>query len=115
MPDQQARLTQLFDRLDKIERDSERIHSSLQKDRLWDFMLKLSIPVVLAVGTMVIKHEMDLSTIQASRFSARDAHELEMRLSNPAIPSWLREQLRDIKDLLQVQDARLREVEKKIR
>lgn len=113
--DHGQKIDQLLDRIADLEKQSQIIQRSQQRDRVWDFLLKITVPIVLAAGAMVIKHEVELSSIRASRFTLQDAHQLELRMANLTVPAWLQNQLKEIKDILIRQDDRLRALEQKIR
>lgn len=50
-------------------------------DRIWEITLKLMVPIFLAVNSWVmyslLDHSERLTAIEANRFNARDAYELE--------------------------------------
>lgn len=99
-----SKLDALFLRLEKLER-------GVQRDRLWDIISKLMVPVVLAAGAVLIKHEVAL----AGQFSLEDAVKMEQRIMEKTPPTWLRESLQEIKVLLQKQDDRLRLLEQRVK
>lgn len=111
----EQKLTELLDRLAALERQNEHLQKCRQRDRVWDFLLKLTVPAVLAACGIIVKHEVELSRILESRFSVQDAHALEMRVMANGVPAWLREQLAEIKVLLRQQDERMRVLEARIK
>lgn len=79
--------------------------------KVWDVLLKISIPVVLASGGMVVGLHVRVSTIEGNRFTNRDAQEMERRIMAMFPPSWLVQDIRDIKTSLGKIDDRLRVLE----
>jgi hypothetical protein len=70
-------------------------------DRIWDATVKFMVPVVLAVVGWGIILEVRVSIIESSRFTNRDAAELEARIKSGIPPGWLKEQVEEIKQRLQ--------------
>lgn len=65
-------------------------------DRIWDMAAKLAIPVVLAVGAMVLNHENRLTRLEEGRFTTKDAAEMEARILRyieSEGPRWLKDYL----------------------
>lgn len=44
--------------------------------RFWDVALKLSVPLLIALGAVVIDNRADIRVIRSTRFTDRDAAEL---------------------------------------
>lgn len=100
----EVKLDALFNRLERLEKN-------VGRDRLWDILSKLMVPVVLLAGAGLIRHEVVL----ASAFSYDDAVKMEQRIMEKTPPAWLRESLQEIKALLQKQDDRLRLLEQRVK
>ena len=87
---------------------------------IWEFLIKLAVPISIIVSGAMINHEVRLSNhdiriakIEQTRFSAKDANDLERRIT-AAIPQqwqWLKEDISEIKQMLQAYDSRLRALE----
>ena len=84
--------------------------------------MKLAAVVVIPlaiwmVGLEVRVSNMDLrlSTIEKNRFTDKDAADMERRIMAALPPSWLREDLKEIKTLLRDYEARLRAIEAKVK
>ena len=82
--------------------------------RLWDLILRLTVPMVVALAASVIYHEVRLSVIESNRFTAEDATGMERRIRETLPPEWLREDLAEIKGLLREMDTRLDALERKV-
>ena len=65
--------------------------------------------LIVALCTGAIVHEVRLVSIEGSRFTEHDAHELELRMLDA--PDWLRSDIAEIKDTLKSLDNRLRKIE----
>ena len=88
------------------------VHYSNGK-RLWDWILRFTVPVVaLAAGTLVA-HELRINAVETSRFSDRDGILLEQRL-NTEVLKCIKEFRKENGELLRGLDARLRNIEIKV-
>ena len=83
--------------------------------RVWDILFKVSVPLVLLLGSVLVTHEVRLSSIESNRFTNRDAQELERRILAGVPPAWLREDIREIKEGLDRLLVRLRALETKVK
>ena len=66
-------------------------------DRVWDVLSKLMVAVTIAMGGAVITHEIRLGSIESRQFTLQDANEMERRLLEHLPPSWLREDIKELK------------------
>lgn len=73
--------------LKHLQREVKRLEDVMEKlrdrtisARVWDYLMKLSIPMVLLTGGTVIAHEVSLSKIESNRFTAADGHALERHM-----------------------------------
>ena len=69
-------------------------------DRIWDIAIKSLIPIVMVVVGWGIILEVRVSVIESNRFTSKDAAELRNSLLRDLPPTWLREDLKEIKDRL---------------
>jgi len=84
---------------------------------VWDVILKVAVPLVFILGTVVIAHEMQIQVIEKTRFTAADGAQLRQEfVTHLAVTEETQRQtfeiLREIKDLLKSYEQRLRAVEK---
>lgn len=104
----EAKLEELFHRLERLERKKA-------SDRVWDLAGRVAVVIVLGVGSWMIGHEVRLSKIESNRFTDAAAIQLERRILQQLPPSWLREDITEIKAMLKDYGVRMRELEQKIR
>ena len=84
-------------------------------EKLWDAAMKLMVPVVIAIVGWGITLSVNVSNLQLVSMTKSDGHAMETRIMKNLAPEWLREDLREIKDLLKQQDERLRVLESKVK
>jgi hypothetical protein len=68
--------------------------------RFWDVSLKLLVPLVLVLGSTLIAHEVRIARIEASdmyHMKEADLINMERRIGSMLVPSWLKEDIDDIK------------------
>ena len=118
-------VAQLVERLDRIEQDLElqiretrRRNRQLGKPRrsAWlEWVTGLSVPIVLALGMAVIQNRENIARIEETRFTRGDALEMESRILERVneVPSWLRNNLSEIKASVRDIQSRMRELEKR--
>lgn len=77
-------------------------------DRAWDIATKLMVPAVLGGAVWLIGLQVRVSVIESGRFTASDGQELEKRVMAAFPPSWLREDITEIKERLKRLEERVR-------
>ena len=80
-------------------------------ERLWDVLVKLSVPGVIVCVSSLVLHEVRLSVIESNRFTDEDSFALETRILSNVPPPWLREDLNEIKVMLRDYDLRFSGIE----
>ena len=85
--------------------------------KIWEIALKALVPISILIGSVLIAHEVRISKIESNRFTDKDAavHEAAMKeyVLQYSTPSWLRDDITEIKDTLKAVQSRLRELERK--
>ena len=85
-------------------------------ERIWDVATKFAVAVSIACATAVASHEIRLAKVEASRFTERDGHRLEMNLkewiSEKHPPEWLREDMTELKTMLRDVERRMSAIER---
>ena len=75
----------------------ERVDSMVEKvtggSLVWEILIKVSVPIVLGLGGMMLAHEIRLSKIEATRFTAKDGIELRDTITKQLPPEWLKEKV----------------------
>ena len=65
--------------------------------KLWDYLFRASIPIVLALGAAVIAHEVRIAKIESNRFTAgdwnRERLDMQRWVEDRYPPQWLKDQL----------------------
>lgn len=102
---------ELSNRLAKIEAQLAKSKNS----HIWDILFKAAVPLVISIGAWAISKEVELSHIKSTYMSLEQGMAMERRMLENMPPQWLKEDLVEIKNILKVQDARLRDIEVKIR
>jgi hypothetical protein len=68
------------------------------------------VPVSIVIAGALIGHEVRLAKIEANRFTDKDAAVMERRILAESPPSWLREDLREIKAMIMREANRTDEI-----
>lgn len=94
---------------------TQRVAAQPQWSRAWDIAMKAVIPVVIAIVGWGIGHEIRMSNLELTTMTKGEAHQLENRMMRALPPDWLREDIKEIKQLLKDQDHRLRALEARVK
>jgi len=65
--------------------------------RIWDWVIKASIPIVIAAVGMILQHEIRIAHIETTRFSEKDGASLERRVMEALPPRWLIQLIDELK------------------
>lgn len=110
--DDREQLAALLGRIDELERI---VAAQPRFSKAWDMAIKALVPVVIAIAGWGIGHEVRMSNLELTHMSKVDGHALEDRIGRKFPPEWLREDLKEVKQLLRDQDSRLRAIEQKVK
>lgn len=101
-------LQKVLERLRRIEAMAASSHG----ERIWSWIIKGGIPVLLATVVTLIGFGASLNTrvtvIESNRFTAGDAAKLREKILQELPPSWLREDLAEIKERLKRLEERVK-------
>ena len=93
-------LKQVLNRLESIERLGQRTHG----ERVWMWAINVSIPVLwlLASGSAIWASDVNsrLLVIESNRFTSTDAAQLKEQIRSSMPPTWLKEDIQEIKERL---------------
>lgn len=103
-----GRLTELFERLEKIEKRKSSAW-------VWDIAMKVTVAAMVGLFAWVFAQEQRMTRMETREFSQEHGRNLEDKLRKELPPQWLREDLEEMKNLLRSQDARLRQIEMKVK
>ena len=85
-------------------------------EKIWDVVLKASVPLSLLLGSALITHEVRLSKIEATHFTREDSYKLRAALHKEIEerypPKWLRQKVQHIEQVLDRIEHRIHELEK---
>lgn len=113
MTDEDKKLLQtLLVRIDELERI---VAAQPKLSKAWDMAMKALVPVVIAIAGWGIGHEIRMSNLELTSMSKVDGHALEDRIGRKFPPEWLREDLKEVKQLLRDQDQRMRAIEARVK
>lgn len=80
--------------------------------KFWDFVTKISIPLVFIASAAVITHEVRISIIESNRFTDVDAARMHEEMAGETAT---REDIAELKTLVKENGKRLRQLEIRIR
>lgn len=83
-------------------------------EKIWDWAIKGSVPIVIAAGTVVVRHEIQISTIEDRQFTIKEQVTDNAQKLATIPPAWLRDNITDIKQLVKDMDVRIRRVEESV-
>lgn len=88
-------------------------------DRVWDVVLKLLVPLALAMVANEVRttitiatHELRLKAIEESRFTDADSQRLRDEILEKSPPQWFRDDVREIKSSVQELVKRVSDLER---
>jgi hypothetical protein len=64
---------------------------------LWDWILRISVPVIVLLAGAMISHEVRIQNIEGNRFTVKDGVNMEERISRLFPPTWLLDDIKEIK------------------
>lgn len=84
-------------------------------DKVWDLAMKASVPILIILGTALIRQEIRISRIEETRFTDSDGLRLEQRLERwieQRFPSRsdfesMREDVREIKAAIKILEKKM--------